>query len=147
AYYRSGVQFGALGLQFRLHDFLGIIPGAAGIRHENGLEQSERSDRDQVADEEEGLEKRKSQGGEEHRDEDIQHALLRVLRADRHHFLGVGYRGFLRALQLDVLLDELHRAVGAGGYRLGGSAGEPIDHRAASNDAQQERRIQDRQIG
>ena len=31
-------------------------------------------------------------------------------------------RGLLHALELDVPLDELHRAVGAGGHRLHGGA-------------------------
>ena len=39
---------------------------------------------------------------------------------------------FSRAVELDVRLDELDRAVGAGGHRLHRRAGEPVDHRAAA---------------
>ena len=49
------------------------------------------------------------------------------------------------ALELDVRLDELDRAVGAGRDRLRRRAGEPVDHRAAGDQAEQERRVQDRQ--
>ena len=50
------------------------------------------------------------------------------------------------ALEVDVRLDELDRAVGAGGDGLRGRAGEPVDHRAAGDQAEQERRVQDRQV-
>ena len=50
------------------------------------------------------------------------------------------------AFELDVLLDELDRAVGAGRHRLHRRAGEPVDHRAAGDQAEQERRVQDRQL-
>ena len=50
------------------------------------------------------------------------------------------------ALELDVRLDELDRAVGAGGHRLRRGAGEPVDHRAAGDQAEQERRVQDREV-
>ena len=79
-------------------------------------------------------------------EEDVEHALLRVLRADLHHFLAVGDGGLGGAFQFDVGLDELHRAVSAGGNGLHGSAGEPVDHRAARDQAQQERRVQNRQV-
>ena len=54
---------------------------------------------------------------------------------------------FVGPFQLDVGLDELHRAVGPGRHRLDGSAGEPVDHRAAGDQPEQERRVQDRQVG
>ena len=38
-------------------------------------------------------------------------------------------RRLRRAVELDVRLDELHRAVSAGRHRLGRCAGEPVDHR------------------
>ena len=53
---------------------------------------------------------------------------------------------FVDALELDVRLDELDRAVGAGGHRLGRGAGEPVDHRAAGDEAEQERRVQQREL-
>jgi hypothetical protein len=56
-------------------------------------------------------------------------------------FLESATEAFLGALEIDVPLDELHRAVGAGGDRLRAGAGEPVDHRAAGDQAQQERRV------
>ena len=61
-------------------------------------------------------------------------------------FLRVRHRGLLDALELDVRLDELDRAVGAGRHRLRRGAGEPVDHRAAGDQPEQERRMQDRQL-
>jgi hypothetical protein len=50
------------------------------------------------------------------------------------------------ALELDVRLDELDRAVGAGRHGLRRRAGEPVDHRAARDQPEQERRVQDREL-
>ncbi len=50
------------------------------------------------------------------------------------------------ALELDVGLDELHGAVGAGRDGLDRRAGEPVDHRAARDQAEQERRVQQREL-
>ncbi len=88
----------------------------------------------------------KARVSEEDGEEDVEHALLRVLGADFHHLLAVGDRGLLRAFQLDVGLDELDRAISAGGDRLRGSAGEPVDHRAAADQAEQEGRVQQREL-
>ena len=52
----------------------------------------------------------------------------------------------LHAFQADVRLDEFHRPVGARRHRLGGGAGEPVDHRAARDQAKEERRVQQRQL-
>ena len=46
------VQRSSLLLQFHLDDFLRVVPGAAGICHEDRLVQTEDRDRDQVADKE-----------------------------------------------------------------------------------------------
>ena len=54
----SGVPFC---LQLDLDDLLGVVPGAAGVGHEDGLEQAEERDRDQVADEEVRLEEGEGQ--------------------------------------------------------------------------------------
>jgi hypothetical protein len=62
AHNRGRVQFGALGLQLGLDDLLGVVPRAAGVGHEDGLEQAEQGDGDQVADEEELLDKGERQG-------------------------------------------------------------------------------------
>src|SRR4029078_11053543 len=80
------------------------------------------------------------EGREEDHEEDVQHAFLGVLRADRDDLLRVLDRRLLAAVKLDVGLDELDRAVGAGGDRLSGGAGEPVDHRAADDQAEKERR-------
>ncbi len=61
-------------------------------------------------------------------------------------FLRVGDRRLLGAFELDVRLDELDRAVGAGRHRLRRGAGEPVDDRAAGDEAEQERRVEERQL-
>jgi glyoxylase-like metal-dependent hydrolase (beta-lactamase superfamily II) len=48
---------------------------------------------------------------EEHRQEDVEHALLRVLRADLDDLLAVLDRRLRRALELHVALDELDRPI------------------------------------
>src|ERR1017187_2476077 len=135
------MQRGAFGAKFGLDHLLGVVPGAAGIGHEEGLVQTEQGDGDQIADEEVRFEEGERKGGEEDHQEDVQHALLRILRADGHHLLGIGHGSLLGAFEPDVLLDELDGAVRVGGDGLGASAGEPIDHRAAGDDAQQERGV------
>ena len=55
---------------------------------------------------------------EEDREEDVDHPLLRVLRADLDDLLAVLDARLLDALELDVRLDELDRAVGARHDRL-----------------------------
>src|SRR5204863_514096 len=84
------------------------------------------------------LEAGEGQRREEDGEEDVEHALLRVLRADLDDALGVGDRGLLGAVQADVGFDELDRAVGARRYRLRGGAGEPVDDGAAGDEAEQE---------
>src|SRR5205807_1819033 len=123
------VQLGAFLLQLDLHDFLGVVPGAAGVGHEDGLIQAEDGDRDQVADEEERFYEGERQRDKENAEKDVEHAGLRVLGADFNNLFAVGHRRFLHAFQLDVALDEFHRAISAGSHRLHGSAGEPIDDR------------------
>ena len=61
-------------------------------------------------------------------------------------FLLSATEALVDALELDVGLDELDRAVGAGRHRLGRGAGEPVDHRAAGDQAEQERRVEQRQL-
>ena len=48
-------------LQFDFDDFLGVVPGAAGVGHEDGLVEAEDGDGEQVADEEEGLDEGEGQ--------------------------------------------------------------------------------------
>ncbi len=86
------VQVRALLLHFGFHDLLGVVPGRAGIGHENRLIETEHRNRDQVANKEERLDKRKSEGSEKDGEEDVEHPLLRVLGADLNHFLAVGKR-------------------------------------------------------
>ena len=67
--------------------------------------------------------------------------LLGVLRANLDDALAVFERGLRRlAAELDVGLDELDGPVRAGHHRLRRRAGEPVDHRAAGDQPQQERR-------
>ena len=87
--HRRIMQRRALLLQFRLHDLLRVIPRAARIGHEDRLIEPEERDRNQIADKQERLGERERQRREEHRQEDIEHALLRVLRADLDHRFAV----------------------------------------------------------
>jgi hypothetical protein len=61
---------------------------------------------------------REGERREEDAEEDVDHPLLRVLRADRDDPLRVLDGTFLDALDADVPLDELDRAVGARCDRL-----------------------------
>ena len=107
---------------------------------------TEDGDRNQIADEEERLDESEGERAEEDGDEDIQHALLRILGADLDDLLAVGDRGFHHAIEFDVGFDELDGAVGSGGYGLRGSAGEPVNHGAAGDQAEEERRVQQREL-
>ena len=69
--------------------FLALIPCAAGIGHEDGLVQTEDGDADEVANEEIVVQAGESQGGEEDAEEDVEHPLLGVLRADLDDFFRV----------------------------------------------------------
>ena len=144
----GGVQRRALLLEVDLDHLLGVVPGAAGVGHEDRLVEAEERDRDQVADEEERLEAGERQRREEHRQEDVEHALLRVLGADLDHPLASRRPrpSWPSASRRMLLLDELDGAVGAGGDRLGGGAGEPVDDGAAHDQAEQEGRVQEREL-
>ena len=69
--------------------FLGVVPGAAGVGHVNGLEQAENGDGDQVGDEEVRVEEGEGQRDRHQGDEDVPHAALGVLRADADDRFGV----------------------------------------------------------
>src|SRR5258708_38879914 len=93
------VQRSALLLHLHFNNFLGIVPGCAGVGHKDCLIKSKNRERDQVANEEEWVDEGECQRAEEHRDEDVQHPLLRVFGADGYHFLAFGTRGFLYAFE------------------------------------------------
>ena len=68
------------------------------------------------------------------------------LRADFHDLLAVFDGSFLDAFELDVRLDELDGAIGAGGNRLHRRAGEPVDDSAAGDQSQHKGSVQQRQL-
>src|SRR6267142_1462013 len=138
------VQWSAFLLQLNFDDLLGVVPRAAGIGHENCLVQAEDRDGDQVANEEKRLHERERQCAEEHGQKDVEHAFLRVLRADFYDLLAVTDGGFLHALEPDIRLDEFDGAVGSGSNGLSGGAGEPVNHRASGDKPQEEGRVQQR---
>ena len=106
-------------VQLYFYDLFRVVPGAAGICHEDGLVKAEQRDGNQISDKEVGLQARKSQGGEKDRQEDVEHSSLRILGADFDDLLAVLHGSpFCAAVQLDVLFDEFNRAVGPGGNRL-----------------------------
>src|SRR5438132_4855429 len=143
---RGIVQRRAFLFQFNFHNFFGIVPGAAGVRHENSLVQPEYSDRDQISNEVEGLDKCKRQRSEKDREEYIEHALLRVLRANLHNFLAVRNRSLLHSFQPDIRFDEFDCPVSARRYGLRGSAGKPVNHCSAGDQSQNKWRMQERKI-
>ncbi len=89
---------------------------------------------------------RECQRSEEHREKDVEHAFLRILGANLHDLLAVGHRGFLHPFELDVGLDEFDRAIGARGHGLCRCAGEPVNHRAAGDQAEHKGRMQQREF-
>src|SRR5260370_17766892 len=144
--YRGVMQRRALLLQFDFHDFLRVVPGAAGVGHEDGLIQTESGDGNEVANEKEGFKERKRQRGEKHRDENVEHALLRVFRADLHDFLAVGDACSFNAFELDVGFDEFYRPISAAGPRLRAGARKPIDDGAASDETEHKSPMQPSQL-
>jgi hypothetical protein len=98
--------------------FLALSQAPPALAMKTGLIQAEQRDRHEVADEEIGLNEGKRERREEDGQEDVEHPLLRVLRADLDDLLAVGDRRLLHAVQLDVRLDELHGTVAPGGDRL-----------------------------
>ena len=137
------MQVSAFLLQLDLDNLFRVVPRRARVGHEDGLIEAERGNRNQVADEEKRLDEGEGQGDEEHRDEDVQHALLRVLGADLDHLLAVADACLLGSFEIDVSFDELDRAIRAGGHGLGRSPGEPVDHGPAGDQAQHEGRVQE----
>ena len=137
------MQRSAFLLHIYLDHLFGIIPAAAGISHENRLEQAKHGDRDQVSNEQSycfctsfwRCQAGKGHGKRKEGDKDVKHPVLRVLGADPHHFFGIFDRSLLTGIliQLDILLDILYRSVSPGSHRLNGSAGEPVDYRAPAD--------------
>src|SRR6267143_2723948 len=142
----SVVEGRALLLEFDFNDFLGVVPGTAGVGHEDGLVQAEDGDGEEIADEEKRFDEGEGQRGEEHRDENVEHALLRVLGANLDDLFTVSDAGGRSSVELDVGLDEFDGAVSAGGHGLRARAGEPVNHGAASDEAEDKRRMEERKI-
>src|SRR4029077_15575834 len=144
--YRCVVERRAFLFQLDLDDLFCVVPGSAGVSHEDGLIEAEDGDGNQVADEEERLDEAEGQRGKKYRDENIQHALLRIERANLDHFFAVCDGGPVCAFELDIGFDEFAGAIGPGGDGLRGSAGEPINHGAAGDEAEEKRGVQKRKL-
>ena len=142
---RRLVQRGVLLLQVHLDDLLGVIPAAAGIGHENRLEEAEEGDGDEITDEEVGVEEGEPQGHEEDHDEDVDHPLLGIDRTDLDDLLAVLDGGFI-LVQFDMILDVDDRLIGTRHDGLDGGAGEPVDHAAAHEQAQDDLRLDEAQF-
>ena len=142
------MQRGAFGLHVHLNDLLGIVPSATGIGHKHSLEESEDGNADEVGDEEadgvvatdagRGGEAGKSQREAEDGDEDVYHALLSVVGADLHHFLALLDVSLLGGIgvELDIVFDVLHSAVGTGGDSLHRSTREPVYDAATEDESE-----------
>jgi hypothetical protein len=146
ANHRRGVQFRPLLAEVHFDDLLCIIPGPARIGHEDGLEQAEECDPDQVANEEIGIEKWQREREAEDDDEDVPHAFLRVNGADAHDLLAVLFRRG-RCVELHVLLDVDHGAIGTSDHRLTRGSGKPIDHGTAHDQPQDNLGLHNAQLG
>src|SRR5580704_1777341 len=85
----SSVQRRTLLFHFRFDDFLCVVPGSSRMRHKTRLVKAEDRDRNQTAHKKEGVDERERKCREEYRNENIQHAFLRVLRANPDYFLAV----------------------------------------------------------
>ena len=83
------MQRRALRFELDLNNLFRVIPGAARVGHEDGLEQSEQRNRHQVADEEERFVEGERQRRKEHGQKDVEHAALGILGADFNHLLAV----------------------------------------------------------
>ena len=136
------MQFGAFHVQIDFHDFLCIVPSPASVSHEYSLVEAKNSDRNQVADEKERLDKRERQCGKEHRQKDKQHALLGVLRANLDDRAAVLFGGaFVAGIEVNILFDKRHSSVCPGRYRLDRGPREPVNDGAPGNQPQQERGV------
>ena len=140
------MQWCAFLLQLDFHDFLGVVPGASRVGHEDGLIQTESGDGNEIADKKERLDECKRQRGEKYSNENVEHPFLRVLRADFHNFLAVRDARRRSAFQLDVGLDEFHGTIGAGSDRLRARASKPIDDCAAGDEPEDKRRVEQRKF-
>src|SRR5437868_7326480 len=121
------MEWRAFLLQLSFNDFFCVVPGAAGVGHEDSLVQAEDGDGKEIADEEVRLDKRKRQRGEEYGNENVEHALLRVLGADFHDLFAISDTGCCCAFEINVSLDEFDSAIGTGGDGLRAGARKQID--------------------
>src|ERR1017187_6967029 len=87
AHHGGGMEFGAFLAEIHFHDLLGVVPGAAGIGHEDGLKEAKKGDADEVADEEVRIEEGQRQRKAENDDEDVPHPFLGIDGADADDFL------------------------------------------------------------
>ena len=133
-------------MQIDFNHFLGIVPGTAGICHIQSLKQTKDRYRNQIAGKQRCIKAGKGNRKREDDDENVQHAFLRINRADFDHALGILNRRCLVGIQLDVLLNVVDRAISTGRNRLHRSAREPVNDRAAQNQAEQNIRIQQVQL-
>ena len=117
---------GSLGAHVDFDDLLGIIPSTTGVCHKNGLEKTKERDGDQISDEEEWIEEGECQRQTEDDDEDVDHALLCIDRADSHNFFRV-LNTCSCLFKIDVVLDIDHGSVRARHNGLGACSSEPVN--------------------
>ena len=134
------MEISALLAEIHLDYFLGVVPGAARIGHENSLEQPEECDPNQIADEEIRIKERQGQREAEDHDEDVPHPFLGIFSADAHHLFAVLVRRRL-GVEPHIFLDINHRAIRAGHHRLARRPREPVNHRATHDQAKDNFRL------
>src|SRR4030095_2977707 len=116
------MQGRALLAKIDLNDLLDVVPGASRVGHKNGLEQTKKRESNQVTNEKIRIEKGQCERERKNHDEDVDHSLLRVDRANLDHLLAVGDR-CLSSVEFEIFLDEHHRAISTGDNRLRACAG------------------------
>src|SRR5216684_3599033 len=129
------MQLGALLLQLHLHDLLGVIPGPAGVGHEDRLKQPKEGNRDEVANKKIRLQAGEGEGTKENAEEDVDHPTLGIDGADLHHALAILDGRPLGSVEFDVRFDELYCTIGSTNNCLDGSAGEPENHGTTRDEA------------
>jgi len=82
----------ALFFKVNLDNLLSVVPGTTGVGKKDGLEKTEKGNRNEVPDKEIRVEEREGQSEEKNDDEDVDHPFLRVLCANLNNFFTVLYR-------------------------------------------------------
>ena len=128
-----------------LHQLLGVIPRAAGVRHEHRQQLAGEDDARQEAAQRLGLQREADDDRDQHdQDAHRQQLALRGLRGDRHGLAVVRHRrAFAHAGHVEFLAHHGDHAVGRAGHGLDQQRAEQERDRAADQQADEDARISD----